>query len=186
MNPTSIARCLSSTSSLTLANNMQDPRAAPYPICNEPYSAVQAPPYPVAEQPYPVQPAQPPYPISDAWMVTLTPSSPTTRLVEAAQTGDITREDIARTAAALQPEMLAALSAEFLDVSRGKTSIHRFCAAVSAVDPPTLVRTADLLCNQGVTASAAACAQQAMEEQRMRMRSAQLRAINDESERFER
>ena len=133
--------------------------------------------------------APPPYPVSECVrIVTVSqPSTATARLVEAVQRQDITREDIARTVCMLTAQpALHSLAAEFLDVSRGRQTVHRFCNAVGAVDANCLEQTCHALIYQQVSHTEAMAAQREMQEQRDRSRMRlQRNALVDEA-RFER
>ena len=121
-----------------------------------------------------------PYPVNEIWTTKTSPgtANPAARLVEAVQREDITRADIARTVAQLNPQ-LHALVAAFVDETTGRMSVHKFCAQIRAYDPGTLDRAMDVLCNQQVSSTLVSQAHVAMQEQRERQRQWRQRADLD-------
>ena len=155
-------------------------RAAPAPSAPPPL------PYPVSEctstfgcAEAPVEPR----PAGFFHMTVTTPSPSTSRLVEARQRADISREDIAKAIASLGQghETIPALAQEFLST---RQTIHRFCAAVRAIDSTVVDRAADLLCNMQVSADTAQRAQQAMAIARQKARGDWQRQAADDDKRF--
>ena len=124
------------------------------------------------------------YPVCETtWTTVVTAqSNAVCSLVEAIQREDITREDIARTVVEGNAS-LHALAVDFLDTSKRRQSVHKFCAAVRAVDPATLDRTVDLLIHQRVSQAEVMQVQQQMQEQRQHARAWQQRADMDMDER---
>ena len=111
------------------------------------------------------------YPVSDCHVTTVSPasSSATARLIDAVQRADISREDIARAVVSCNPA-LQELASTWLNPNLPRTSVHKFCHSVRALDPTALERATDMLCTQQVRLTAAVQAQAAMQEQRERQR----------------